>query len=66
MDIIFLIGRVLFGGILLIMAINHFMKLGFMAGYATSKNVPMPRFAVFISGVFLAAGAIDIGAGVLV
>ncbi len=61
MDLFFLLGRLLFGGYFLYNGINHFAKVGMMAGYAASKHVPSPKLAVYLSGAFLFLG----GAGVI-
>jgi len=60
MDLLFLLGRILFGGFLFIMATNHFAHTADMTGYAQSKGVPMPKLAVQGSGVVLALGALSI------
>lgn len=65
-DIIFLIGRILFGGYFLLMAWNHFTKVGALAGYAQSKGVPMPQAAVLVGGVLLLAGGLGILLGAYV
>ena len=66
MEILFLIGRILFGGYFLMNAINHFMKPGIMKGYASSKGVPAPGLAVFVSGLFILVGGLGILCGVYV
>ncbi len=55
-DMIFLIGRVLFGGYFLYNAWNHLAHSGALAGYAKFKGVPMPRVAVIGSGLLLLIG----------
>jgi putative oxidoreductase len=54
MDIVFLIGRIVFAGVLLVMAFPHFKNYQQMAGYAGSKGVPAPSLAIIGSGVVLA------------
>ena len=58
---IFLLGRILLGGYFLMNAFNHFKHSGALTGYAQSKGVPMPKLAVFFTGLLLLLG----GAGVL-
>jgi putative oxidoreductase len=53
MTAVFLVGRILLGGYFLYNGINHFMNVGFMAGYAASKGVPLPEVAVLGSGLLL-------------
>jgi uncharacterized membrane protein YphA (DoxX/SURF4 family) len=59
--LLFLLGRLLFGGYFLMMGLNHFAKLEMLTGYAQSRGVPYPKTAVALSGVLLLVG----GAGVL-
>jgi len=63
MDLLFLLGRILYGGMLLFMATNHFAHAADMTGYAQSKGVPMPKLAVLGSGVVLSLGALSILVG---
>jgi putative oxidoreductase len=65
MEIILLIGRILFGGFFIVMGINHFQNLGMMSGYAKSKNVPFPRLAVIGTGVMLVAGGASVLLGIV-
>ena len=66
MEILFLIGRVLFGGFYLANAFNHFTKANELTQYAASKKVPMPKEAVLLSGALLLTGGIAILFGVMV
>ncbi|MEX2515216.1 MAG: DoxX family protein [Candidatus Paceibacterota bacterium] len=63
MEIIFVIGRILLGGYFVMMAFNHFKDSESMAGYAKSKNVPMPKIAVIGTGVLMALGGLGIVLG---
>ena len=60
---LFLLGRLLFGGVLAFMGLNHFMDLETMAGYAEFNGLPAPRFSVVASGVLLVLGGIGIVVG---
>lgn len=60
MSIIFLIGRILFGGYFILNAWNHFAHLKANMGYATSKGVPMPKLAVIITGLLLLFGGLGV------
>lgn len=64
MDILFLIGRFIFGGYFLMNAWNHFKNLEGMTGYAASKGVPSPRAAVFVGGVLLMLGGLGVILGI--
>jgi putative oxidoreductase len=65
MDIVLLVGRILFGGFFILMGINHFQNLAMMSGYAKSKNVPFARLAVIATGVILVVGGASVLFGIL-
>jgi uncharacterized membrane protein YphA (DoxX/SURF4 family) len=60
MDLLFLIGRVLYSLIFLMSGLNHFMQWEQMAQYAQSKGVPSPKLAVAGSGVLLLLGGLSV------
>ena len=60
MDLIIVIGRILFGGFFLTSGINHFTKLEAMTGYAKYKKLPAAKLGVLISGLMLVIGGITI------
>ena len=60
MQFIFTLGQVLFGGFFLYSGFNHFKHYKSMAGYATSKKVPMPTAAVLLTGLLLTLGGLGI------
>ena len=62
-EIVFAIGRVIFGIFFLINAAGHFMQLNQMAQYAGMKNVPMPKLAVGGSGLLLIIGGLSMVTG---
>ncbi len=64
MNILFLIGRLIFGGYFLMNAWNHFKHSEPMTGYAASKGVPSPKVAVFMGGVLLLLGGLGIVFGI--
>jgi putative oxidoreductase len=59
-NIAFLIGRVIAGCFFLMNGFNHFAQLNMMAGYAKSKGIPAPAFAVGGSGVVLSLGGLSL------
>jgi putative oxidoreductase len=65
MDIVVLIGRILFGGFFSMSGLNHFRNLGMMSGYAQSKNVPFARLAVIGTGVMLVVGGASVLLGIV-
>jgi uncharacterized membrane protein YphA (DoxX/SURF4 family) len=60
MKMLFLIGRILFGGYFLYSGIHHFSQLSMLSGYAASKNVPAPKLAVAGSGLLVFLGGLSI------
>lgn len=64
MDIVLIIGRVLFALILLSSGLNHFKHAEHMAGYASFKKVPAPKQSVLLSGVLMVLGSLSIILGV--
>ena len=63
-EILFLVGRVLFGGLFLYNGVNHFLNFAATKGYCAYKGVPMPDVAVVVSGLWLIAGGASVVAGV--
>ena len=59
----FLTGRIIIGLYYLYSAINHFVKLDTMAGYAASKGVPLASVAVAASGVLLLVAGLTLLSG---
>ncbi len=60
MEILLLIGRILFGVFFIMSGINHFTNAGMMSGYAKSKNVPGAYLAVVGTGVMLVLGGLSV------
>ncbi|GAB4514603.1 MAG: hypothetical protein Kow0047_26510 [Anaerolineae bacterium] len=60
MDVLFLIGRIIYGGFFVFNGLNHFMQMGMLTGYAQSKGVPSPRLAVAGTGLLLLLGGLSI------
>jgi putative oxidoreductase len=65
MEIVLLVGRILFGAFFIMMGLNHFQNLAMMSGYAQSKNVPFARLAVIVTGVMLVAGGASVLLGIV-
>jgi putative oxidoreductase len=64
MDVVVLIGRILFAALFATSAVAHFAQAEGMTGYAQSKGVPAARIAVLAGGVLLALGAISVLLGI--
>jgi putative oxidoreductase len=60
MDVLVLIGRILFVGIFLTSAMGHFAQTTAMAGYAQSRGVPAARAAVLVGGLLLLLGGVSV------
>jgi len=61
---LFLLARILFGGVLAFTGVNHFMDTDSMAGYAEFKGLPAPRASVLLSGGLLVFGGLSLVAGI--
>lgn len=66
MELMFLVGRLLYGGYFLMNGLNHLTKLEGVAAYAGSKGVPMPKAAVILSGLMILLGGLGILLGMYV
>ncbi|MFI2285068.1 DoxX family protein [Nocardia beijingensis] len=64
MDVVVLIGRVLFALLFLTSALGHFTQTTAMAGYAQSKGIPMAKAAVFGSGALFLLGGLSVLLGI--
>jgi uncharacterized membrane protein YphA (DoxX/SURF4 family) len=60
MAMLFLTGRLVFGGFFIINGLNHFASHAMMAQFAAAKGVPMPELAVLLSGLLILFGGISI------
>lgn len=63
MDVVFVIGRVLFALMFVRSGLGHFQAKDMMAGYAKAKNVPSPETAVLLSGAMIILGGLMIALG---
>ena len=61
---LFLVARLLFGGVLAFTGLNHFLDLENTAGYAAAKGVPAPMFSVALSGFVLVGGGLGVALGI--
>lgn len=64
MDVVALIGRILFVVLFLGSAFGHITKAETMGGYAASKGVPQAKLATIASGVLIAVGALMVLLGI--
>lgn len=56
----FRLGRVVYGGILALTAVDGLRNTEERAQYAAAKNVPMPKYANIVSHVLLLVGAVGV------
>ena len=64
MDVVLVIGRVLFALIFINSGIAHLTKLEAMAGYAKYKKIPAAKESVIVSGVTILVGGLYIALGI--
>jgi putative oxidoreductase len=62
-DLLFVIGRILFGGLFLYNGLNHFINFAAIQGYCAYKKVPLPAVATVASGLWLLAGGLSVVLG---
>lgn len=65
MEILLLIGRIIFGAFFIASGFNHFTNAKMMSGYAGSKGIPAPGLAVIATGVMLLVGGLSVILGIL-
>ncbi|MFZ9630194.1 MAG: DoxX family protein [Ilumatobacteraceae bacterium] len=64
MDILFIIGRVLFALVLLNSGVMHLTKPDAMVGYAQFKKVPAAKASVALSGIIMVLASLGIILGI--
>jgi putative oxidoreductase len=63
-DILVLIGRIVFSSLFILSGFNHFANGKAMAGYAAAKGVPQALAATYAGGVLLLAGGLSVLFGI--
>jgi uncharacterized membrane protein YphA (DoxX/SURF4 family) len=63
-EILFVLGRILFGGFFVISGIRHFQHLPMMASFTGQKGMPAPKLAVIVSGLLILLGGLSILLGI--
>lgn len=64
MDVVVLVGRILFALLFLGSGVAHLTQRQMMTGYAASKKVPAAGVAVLASGALIVVGALMVAVGV--
>jgi putative oxidoreductase len=59
-NLLWYLGRVIFGGYFLFSGYSHFANLGMMSGYAQSKGIPASKLAVGGTGALLLIAGLSI------
>jgi putative oxidoreductase len=65
MDVVFLIGRILFGVVFVYSGIGHFAAAEAMHGYARQQGAPAPSVTVPLTGVVIIVSGLAVILGVL-
>lgn len=65
-EALFFLGRIVYGGYFIYNGISHLTKRETLSSYASSKGVPAPNIAVFITGLLLLLGGVGIVTGAYV
>jgi len=66
MEIVLLVGRIIFGGFFVMMGMMHVKNLKGMTAYAASKGVPAPMLATVGSGLLVLLGGLGVIVGAYV
>ena len=64
MDELFLLGRILLGGMFFLFGLNHLFQFEGMTAYATAKGVPFPRLGVILGVCALLPGSASLVFGI--
>jgi putative oxidoreductase len=64
MDIVLIVGRVLFSLLFISSGVAHLTKLEAMTGYAQYKKVPAAKLSVIVTGLMLIVGGLYVALGI--
>ena len=64
MDIVLIVGRVLFSLLFISSGVAHLTKLQAMTGYAQYKKVPAAKLSVIVTGLMLIIGSLYVALGI--
>ncbi len=64
MDILLIVGRVLFSLLFISSGVAHLTKLQAMTGYAQYKKVPAAKLSVIVTGLMLIIGGLYVALGI--
>lgn len=60
METLFLIGQIVLGVYFILSGVKHFMHLEMLTGYAASKKMPTPKFAIVVTGIMMLFGGLGV------
>lgn len=64
-DVVFIVGRLIFGGYWVFNGLNHFVNMSMMAEFARQRGVPFPaELSVAVTGLMMLLGGLTIILGV--
>ncbi|MCC6060124.1 MAG: DoxX family protein [Desulfurococcaceae archaeon] len=64
-DVVFIIGRLIFGGYWVLNGLNHFINMKMMADFTIQRGVPFPaELSVAVTGLMMLLGGLTIILGV--
>lgn len=64
MDVVILVGRIMFSVLFLGAAMGHLIRTDAMANFAASCGVPQPHAATIVSGLLIGAGGLMVLLGI--
>ena len=64
MDVVILIGRVMFSVLFLGAALGHVIRVDAMANFAASRGVPQPQALTLLSGLLIGVGGLMVLLGI--
>jgi uncharacterized membrane protein YphA (DoxX/SURF4 family) len=64
MDVVLLVGQILYGALFLGAAVGHLTQTRAMAGYAAARGVPLATAATMLTGVQILVGGVSVILGV--
>jgi uncharacterized membrane protein YphA (DoxX/SURF4 family) len=62
-EILFLVGRILFGALFVYNGVNHVRNFAAVRGYCAYKRVPLPGASAIVSGMWLLVSGVSVIVG---
>lgn len=64
-EVLFLVGRLIFGGVFLMHGLDHYFQLDAMEAWAERNGVPEPRWTMIGLGTLIVLGGLGVVTGLL-